>query len=97
MMCISFIEKIRSKLLSSWFTIVYAAVIALRDQYCLFNGQKVLSSNLDSSDISTPDFPSRMNFKLHHNLVTPKVVKEVTTDFGSSRASGSDCMPVVVL
>ena len=50
------------------------------------------NSNLDDSDISLPAFPSRANLKLYN-----KVVKKVIMNIGSSRTSGSDCTPVVVL
>ena len=75
----------------------------------LFNGPKVLSSasdkaksfaenlslnsNLDHSGISLPVFPSRTNLKLHNISVTPKIV--INLDL--SKASGPDCIPVVVL
>ena len=79
----------------------------------LFNGPEVLSSasdkaklfaqnfsknsNLDDSGISLPVFPSRTNLKLHNISITPKMVKKVITDLDSSKASGPDCIPVVVL
>ena len=79
----------------------------------LFNGPEVLSSvsdkpelfaenfsknsNLDDSAISLPDFPSRTNLKLHNISVTPKMVKKVITNLDLSKASGPDCIPVVVL
>ena len=79
----------------------------------LFNGQEVLSSafykeklfakslsknfNLDDSGISLPVFPSRTNLKLHNISVTPKMVKKVITNLGSSMESAPDCIPVVVL
>ena len=79
----------------------------------LFNGPKVLSSasgkaklfaknfsknsNLDDSGISLPVFPSRTNLKLHNISITPKMVKKVITNLDSSKASGPDCIPVVVL
>ena len=47
--------------------------------------------------ISLPVFPSRTNLKLHNISVTPKLVKKVITNHDSSKASGSDCIPVVVL
>ena len=53
-------------------------------------------ANLDDSGISLPVFPSRTNKKLHYILVTPKMVKGVTTNLDSSKASGPDCIPVVV-
>ena len=79
----------------------------------LFNGLEVLSStsdkaklfaknfsknsNLDDSGISLPLFPSRTNLKLHNISITPKMVKKVITNLDSSKASGPDCIPVVVL
>ena len=79
----------------------------------LFNGPKVLSSasdkaklfaknfsknsNLDDSGISLPVFPSRTNLKLHNISITPKMVNKVITNLDSSKASGPDCIPVVVL
>ena len=78
----------------------------------LFNGLEVLSSasdkaklfaenfsknsNLDDSGITLPVFPSRTNLKLHIS-VTPKMVKKVITNLDLSKASGPDCIPVVVL
>ena len=79
----------------------------------LFNGPEVLSSasdkakffaknfsensNPDDSGISLPVFPSRTNLKLHNISITPKMVKKVITNLDSSKASGPDCIPVVVL
>ena len=78
----------------------------------LFNGPEVLSSafdkaklfaenfsknsNLDDSGISLPVFPSRTNLKLHNISVTPKMVKKVIINLDLSKASGPDCIPVVV-
>ena len=55
------------------------------------------NSNLEDSGISLPAFPSRTNLKLYHISVTPRMVKEVMTDLDLSKASGSECIPVVVL
>ena len=79
----------------------------------LFNGPEVLSaasdkaklfaknfsknSNLDNSGISLPVFPPRTNLKLHNISITPKMVEKVITNLDSSKASGPDCIPVVVL
>ena len=79
----------------------------------LFNGPEVLSSasdkaklfaknfsknsNLDDSGISLHVFPSRTNLKLHNISITPKMVNKVITNLDSSKASGPDCIPVVVL
>ena len=79
----------------------------------LFNGPGVLSSasdkaklfaknfsensNLDDSGISLPVFPSRTNLKLHNISVTPKMVRKVVMNLDLSKASGPDCILVVVL
>ena len=79
----------------------------------LFNGPEVLSSasgkaklyaknffknsNLDDSGISLPVFPSRTNLKLHNISITPAMVEKVITNLDSSKVSGPDCIPVVVL
>ena len=53
--------------------------------------------NLDESGISLPFFPSSTNLKLHSVSITPKMVKKVIMDLDFSKASGPDCIPVVVL
>ena len=79
----------------------------------LFNGPEVLSSASDKAKlfaknyskdsslngwgISSPVFPSRTNLKLHNFFVTRKIVIEVITNLDSSKASGPDRIPVVVL
>ena len=79
----------------------------------LFNGPEELSSasdktksfaenfsknsNRDDSGISIPVFHSRTNLKLHNISVTPKMVKKVIMNLDLSKASGPDCIPVVVL
>ena len=79
----------------------------------LFNGPEMLSSasvkaklfaesfsknsNLGDSGISLPTFPSRSNLKSHNISIIPKMVKKVITNVDSSKASGPDCIPVVVL
>ena len=50
----------------------------------LFNSPEVLSSASDK-------------VKLHNISVTPKMVKKVVTNLDSSKASGPDGIPVVVL
>ena len=54
------------------------------------------NSNLDDSAISLLVFPSRTNLKLHNISVIPKMDKKVIRNFDSSKASGPDCIPVVV-
>ena len=55
------------------------------------------NSNLDESGISLLVFPSRTNLKLHNISVTPKMVKKVIINLDLSKASGPDCIPLVVL
>ena len=47
--------------------------------------------------VSLPVFPSRTNLQLHNISITPKIVKKVITNLDSSRTSGPDYIPVVVL
>ena len=54
-------------------------------------------SNLDDSGISLTVFSSRTNLKLHNISVTPKMVKKVIMNLDLSKASGPNCIPVVVL
>ena len=79
----------------------------------LFNGPEVLSSashktklfaknfsknlSLDDSGISLPVFNSIPNLKLHSISVTLKMIKKVITNLDSSKTSGPDCIPAVVL
>ena len=55
------------------------------------------NSSLDGSVISLPFFPSRTNMRIHNISVSHKMVKKVITNLDLSKASGSDCIPVVVL
>ena len=55
------------------------------------------NSNFNDMSISLPVFPSRANMKLHNNSVTPKMVKKVIMNLDSLKASGPDCITVVVL
>ena len=56
-----------------------------------------MNSNLDDSGNSLSVFPSRTNLKLHNIYVTPKMVRKVVMNLDLSKASGPDCIPVVVL
>ena len=67
----------------------------IKQNYLLKNFSK--NSNLDDSGISLPVFPSRTNLKLHNISITAKMVKKIITNLDSSKASGPDCIPVVVL
>ena len=53
--------------------------------------------NLDDLGISLFVFPSRTNLKLYNIYLTPKMVKKVLMNLDSSKASGPDCILVVVL
>ena len=55
------------------------------------------NSDLEDSGISLSIFPSRTNLKLHNISVTHKMVKKVLTKLNLSKASGPDCIPLVVL
>ena len=55
------------------------------------------NSNLDNSGISLPVFHSRTNLKLHNISVSPKKVKKDIMNLDLSKASGHDCVPVVVI
>ena len=56
-----------------------------------------VNSNIDDSGISLPVFPCRTNLKLHNISVTPKMVRKFVMNLDLSKASGPDCIPVVVL
>ena len=67
------------------------------DQAKLFAENFSMNSNLDDSGISLPVFPSRTNLKLHNISATPKMVRKVVMNLDLSKASGPDCIPLVVL
>ena len=67
------------------------------DKAKLFAETFSMNSNLDDSGISLPVFPSKTNLKLHNISVTPKMVRKVVMNLDLSKASGPDCIPVVVL
>ena len=56
-----------------------------------------MNSNLDDSGLSLPVFLCRTNLKLHNISATPKMVRKVVMNLDLSKASGPDCIPVVVL
>ena len=76
----------------------------------LFNGPEVLPSasdkakmfaenfsknfNLDDSGVTLPDFPSRINLKLHNISVSPKMVNKVIMNLDLSKTPGPDCIPM---
>ena len=68
------------------------------DKAKLFAKNVSTNSNLGDSGISLPAvFPSRTNLKLHNISITPKMVEKVIMNLDSSKASGPDCIPVLVL
>ena len=66
------------------------------DKVKLFPKNFPKNSNLDDAGISLPIFSSRTNLKLHISI-TPNMVKKVIVNLDSSKVSGPDCIPVVVL
>ena len=56
-----------------------------------------IAHNFVMEFISLPDFPSRTNLKLHNISVTSMMVEKVIMNLDLSKASGPDCIPVVVL
>ena len=67
------------------------------DKAKLFAENYSKNSNLVDSGISLSVFPSRPNLKLDKISVTPKVLKKVIMNLDLLKASGPDCIPVVVL
>ena len=70
---------------------------SVSDKVKLFAEYFSKNSNLVDSGISLPLFPSRTNLKLCNIPVTRKMVKKVTMNLDSSKASSPDSIPVVVL
>ena len=67
------------------------------DKTKLFAENFSLNSNLDDLVVPLPVVPSRTNLKLHNISITPKMVRKVVMNLDLSKASGPDCIPVVVL
>ena len=67
------------------------------DKAKLFAENFSMNSDLDYSGISLPIFPSRTNLKLQNISLTLKMVRKVIMNLDLSKASGPDCIPVVVL
>ena len=72
-------------------------LLSASDKAKLFAENFSKNSNLDDSSISLLVFLSRTNLKLHNVTVTSKMVKNVIMNLDLSKASGPDCIPVVVL
>ena len=67
------------------------------DKAKLFAENFSINSNLNDLGILLPIFPSRNNLKLHNNSETPKMVRKAIMNLNLSKASGPDCISVVVL
>ena len=67
------------------------------DKAKLFPENFSKDSNLDDSGNALPVLPPRTNLKLHNISVTSKMVKKVIINLDLPKASGSDCIPVMVL
>ena len=67
------------------------------DEVKLFAKNFSKNSNLHHSGISLPVYLSRTNLKPHNIFITPKIVKKVILNLDSSKVSGPNCIPVVVL
>ena len=67
------------------------------DKAKLFAENFSKNSNLDDSSVSLPVFPPRTNLKLHNITVNPKMFKKVILGLDLSKASGPDCIPVMLL
>ena len=81
-----------------FFSISFPEVLSsASDKAKLFVKNFFKNSNLDDSGITLFAFTSRTNLKLHNISVTPSLVKQVITNLDSSKASGPDCLPLVVL
>ena len=65
------------------------------DKAKLFAENFYKNSILDGSGIHV--FPSRINLKLQYISLTPTMLTKVITNIDSSKASGPDCVPVLVL
>ena len=66
------------------------------DKVKLFAENFSKNSNLDDSSISLSVFPSGTDLKLLNISVTPEMVKKVIMSFNLSKASGPDCIQVIV-
>ena len=53
--------------------------------------------NFEDSGVPLPAFPSRANLKLNNISVAPNMVKKIIMNLDSSKVSGPDCIPLVVL
>ena len=73
------------------------ALSSASDKAKLFAENFSLNFNLDDSGVCLPVFSSRTNLKLYNISVTPTMVRKVIMNLDLSKASGPDCITVVVL
>ena len=66
------------------------------DKAKLFAENFFKNSNLNDLGISLPVSLSRTNLKLYNYSVTPRMGKKTITNLDLSKASGPDCIPMVV-
>ena len=67
------------------------------DKAKLFAKKFSKNPNRDGSGMSLSIFPSRTNLNLHNIYVTPKMAKKAIANLDSSKASGPDSIPEMVL
>ena len=70
---------------------------SVSDKAKLFAKYFTKNSNIDDSGISLSAFTYRTNLKLSSIYVIPKLVKKIIIKLDLSKASGTDCIPQVVL
>ena len=66
----------------------------------LFNSPEVLSSASDKANLFAKSFSNNPDLDVSNiplPVITPNMVKKVIMNLDSSKASGADCIPVVVL
>ena len=63
----------------------------------VFDKAKLFAKNLDDLDISLPVLPPKSNLKLYNISIPPKIVEKLIVKLDSSKASGPDCISVVIL
>ena len=92
---ISVVNKVKSAILPLFSGL--EVLSSAYDKAKLFTKNFSKNSSLDNSGISLPVLTSRTNLKLHNISGMPKTVKNVIANLDASKASGLDCVPVVVL
>lgn len=75
----------------------YEVLSSSKDKAELFARQFSNNCSLDSTGHNLSDFPSRTDVPLHTLRITPKSVAKVIASLDSSKASGPDNIPVIVM